>query len=87
MKKWKILRLITIILLIILILFLICDAIKCMKMSYPTISLGCIINNWVEQFIFDAVFILLYFLVPLIIDITLLIISIIKIHNHKLKRN
>lgn len=83
MKKWKIIRFITITFLIIFFLYLISDVINCINMSYPHPMLGIDAHNWIEQFTVDITFIMIIWGVPLIIDVVLIIISINKIKNGK----
>lgn len=87
MKKWRIIRTITTVLLILFILYLLLDMINCMNMTYPHPMLGIDALNWIDQFLVDFIFIIITLAIPLIIDITLLVISIIKIHNSKEKKN
>lgn len=79
MKKWKIIKIVTIIILIIFMIYLICDAVACISLEYPRPTLGIDTHNWIELFIIDVVFIFITFGIPIIIDIILLIISIIKL--------
>ena len=81
MKKWKIIRTITISLLVLFIIYLIMDAISCINMEYPHPMLGLDAYNWMDQFRTDLIFTLYLFALPLIIDIVLLVISIIKLGN------
>ena len=73
MKKWKIIKFITLIILVIFIMYLIFDAIKCMNMNYPHLMLGIEAYTWFDQFIVDLAFIFLTFGIILIIDIIFLI--------------
>ena len=73
MKKWKIIKFITLIILVIFIMYLIFDAIKCMSMNYPHPMLGIEAYTWIDQFIVDLAFIFIIFGIPLIIDIIFLI--------------
>lgn len=81
MKKWKVIRAITISLLILFIIYLIKDAVGCINMEYPHPMLGLDAHNWGDQFRTDLLFILYIFGIPLIIDIVLLVISIVKLKN------
>ena len=81
MKKWKIIRTITISLLVLFIIYLIMNAISCINMEYPHPMLGLDAYNWMDQFRTDLIFTLYLFALPLIIDIVLLVISIIKLGN------
>lgn len=86
MKKWQIIKSVTIIILVIFVGYLICDAVKCTQMSYPHPILGSdIAYNWIDHFIIDLGFIFVGFGLPIIIDIILLIVSIIKITKYKNK--
>lgn len=78
MKKWKIIKIVTIIIPIIFMLNVIIDIIACMNMSYPHPSLGIDTHNWFEQFQIDMAFIMLYWIIPLIVDVILLVVSIKK---------
>ena len=85
MKKWKITLYITSILIIIFLIFVFTNAILCYtaKVSYPYPALGFDVHNWFEQFYINLSFILYIAGLPIIIDITFLIISIIKIKKQK----
>lgn len=83
MKKWRITRSITIVLLVIFLLYLLIDAIFCMNMTYPHPMLGVDALNWVDQFSVDLLFIAIIWGVPLIVDIVLMVVSIIKIKNDR----
>ena len=82
-KKWKIVKIITIVILMLFIIRLIIDAIMCIKMTYPHPMLGIETNNWVHQFFVDIIFILITWSIPLIIDVILLVISCVKIKKNK----
>ncbi len=79
MKKWKIIKFITLIILIVFIMYLIFDAIICMNMNYPHPMLGMDAHNWFDQFVVDLAFILIICGIPLIIDIIFLIKAIKKL--------
>ena len=83
MKKWKIIRRITIGILILFFIRIIVDIIICMNMKYPHPMLGIDAYKWTDQFAVDMVFAFYIFGIPLIIDIVLLIISIVKIKKYK----
>ncbi len=83
MKKWKIIRGITIGILILFFIRIIVDIIICMNMKYPHPMLGIDAYKWTDQFAVDMVFAFYIFGIPLIIDIVLLIISIVKIKKYK----
>ena len=82
MKKWKIIRTVTIVILILFALFVLYKMFLCMKMSYPHDSLGVTMYNWFDQFQLELAFIAYIFGIPMIIDITLLVLSIKKIKKH-----
>lgn len=86
MKKWKIIKIITLIVLLAFIMFLVLDAIICMKMSYPHPMLGMDAYTWIDQFKVDLMVIFIELGIPLIIDIIFLIISIIKIKKIESKK-
>ena len=90
-KKWKIILIISSIILIICILMAISDAISCYTrdIQYPYPALGIAVSHWYEQFIIDIVLALYIIGIPLIIDIVLLIIAIIKLKrkDKKYERN
>ena len=75
MKKWKIIRVITIIVLVLYFVRIIADLVACLRMSYPHPMLGIDANYWYDQFWVDMIFFGIYGGIPLIIDIVLLIIS------------
>ena len=76
MKKWKIIKIITIIALLAFIMFLVLDTIICMNMKYPHPMLGMDAYTWIDQFKVDLMIIFIYFGIPLIVDIILLIVAI-----------
>lgn len=78
MKKWKIIKIITIVVLIMFLIHLVVDAVLCMNMTYPHPMLGIDAYKWTDQFAIDIAFILVFWSIPLIIDIILLVISFIK---------
>ncbi len=82
MKRWKNTRTTTIVILIIFVLYLLYKMYLCTKMSYPHDSLGVTMYNWFDQFQLELAFIAYIFGIPMIIDITLLVLSIIKIKKH-----
>ncbi len=79
-KKWKIILIVTSIILIICVLRIIIDAIYCytLDIKYPYPALGIDIHNWYEQFRLDMAFFFYIMGIPLIVDIILLIVAIIK---------
>ena len=87
MKKWKIIKRISMGMIIVFIAIVIMNAISCYMYNgtYPYPALGIDVHNWYEQFYLNIIFMLYIWGIPLVIDILLLIISIIKIK--KLKNN
>ena len=81
MKKWNIIRNITVSLLVLFVIYLIIDVICCINMESPQPMLGIDAYSWIDQFRTDLLFILYLFGIPLIIDIVLLVISIVKLKN------
>ena len=75
MKKWKIIKIITILVIVAFYIRVALLAYSDMNMTYPTDILGMKTYDWTDQFAIDFVFILIIWLIPLIIDITLLIIA------------
>lgn len=87
MKKWKIIRIITIAIIILFIAYVIIDAIVCMNMVYPHPMLGIDAYNWLDQFKVDLAFMMIIWGIPLLIDIALLIVSVLKIKKNGSERN
>ena len=81
MKKWKVIKIITIVIFILFIVRLIYDAVVCMNMTYPHPALGIDANTWTDQYMLDLPFIMLFWSVPLLINIILFIISLVKLKN------
>ncbi len=81
MKKWQIIKYITITILVAFIIYIIFDAVKCMQMNYPHPTLGTDAHNWFDQFRVDLIFILITCGIPLIIDIILLVKSTKKLSS------
>ena len=81
MKKWKRIRTITTLIIIIFIVIVLWNLISAYtaKVTYPYPALGIDINNWLDRFCLNMGFILYIGGIPIIIDIVLMIISIIKI--------
>ena len=82
MKKWKIVRTLTISILCIFVLYSIYLANVCYNSnrSYPYEAFGAVmINNWFESFMLGMMLRLYILGVPLIIDIIFMIVSIKKI--------
>lgn len=86
MLKWKIISFITIVFLIIFFIYVLSDAVNCMNMYYPHPMLGTEASNWIEQFTADLLFIMIIWGIPLVIDIVLMIISIIKVKKVKIQK-
>lgn len=86
MRKWKIIRFITIVFFIIFFLYLLSDAVNCMNMSYPHPMVGIDASNWIEQFTVDLLFIMINWGIPLVIDIVLMIIFVIKVKKLKVQK-
>lgn len=87
MKKWKNVRIVTVTILVLFVLYLIIDVITCINMEYPHPMLGLDAYNWLDQFKTDLILTLYLFGIPLLIDIILLVISIIKLKNRQLQIN
>lgn len=85
MKKWKIIEIVTIIILVVFVMYLVFDAVTCTQMDYPHPMLGIEAYTWIDQFSVDLYFILIIFGLPIMIDIILLIVSIIKLKKCKNK--
>ena len=85
MKKWKLIRAITTVILIIFIVIVLWNFISdyTAKVKYPYPALGIDINNWFDRFCMNLGFLLYIGGIPMIIDIVFMIISIIKIKNLK----
>ncbi len=82
-KIWKIIRGITIGVLVLFFIWMIIDSISCMNMKYPHLMLGIEAYKWTDQFAVDMAFTLYIFGIPLLINIVFLIISIVKIKKYK----
>lgn len=85
MKQLKMIRFLSIMIIVFFILFLISHAYLCIRMTYPHPALGIGANSWVDQFLIDLNFILLLFGIPIIFDIITLIVSCILIKKLKTK--
>ena len=83
MKKWRIIKVISITIIILFLFYIVFDVIKCINMLYPYPMLGIDANNWTDKFFVDLFFIMLLFGIPMIIKIVILIISIFKIKKIK----
>lgn len=78
MKKWKIIKIITIGVLALFIVSQVYDAVQCMQLQYPQLALGIETFSWIEQYSIQLTFTMIWAGIPLIVDIVLLIISIVK---------
>ena len=80
-EKWKKILILASIILVICVLRIIIDAIHCyiVDIKYPYPALRIDIHNWFEQFRLDIVFFFYIMGIPLIVDIILSIVFIIKI--------
>ena len=83
MKKWKIIRVITIGVLVLFFTRIIVDIVVCMNMKYPHPMLGIDAYKWTDQFMVDLAFIFYIFGIPLLINVILLIVSIVKLKKYK----
>lgn len=83
MKKWKIVKTITIVILILAIAYLLYDLFICLSIDYPVPMLGVDAYNWTDLFLVDCMFFFFVFGIPLVIDIILLIVSLVKIKKIK----
>ena len=85
MKKWKTIRTITTLILIIFIVIVLWNLISAYtaKVTYPYPALGIDINNWFDRFCLNIGFVLYIIGIPMIIDVVLMIISIIKIKKSR----
>ena len=85
MKKWKRICIITIFIFVIFIGVVLWNLISAYtaKVSYPYPALGIDINNWFDMFSLRMAFVIYIFGIPMIADIVLFIISIIKIKKTK----
>ena len=75
MKKWKIVKIITFIILLLALGYLIYDLVVCLNMTYPHPMLGVDANWWGDQYSLDLAFFFTVFGLPLVLDIVLFIIS------------
>ena len=85
MKKWTIVKIIAITVLVLFAIELIIDAVMCMNMTYPHPMLGIDAYKWTDQFGLDVIMMLTIWGIPLLIDIVLLVISCIKTKKNKRK--
>ncbi len=85
MKKWKIIKIITTSILIIFIIYLISLGIyyRFANIKYPYPALGIDIHNWFEAYQLEVGIILYILGIPLLINIVLLTISIMKTKEKK----
>ena len=78
MKKWKIIKIVTIAVLALFIVSQVYVAFQCMQLQYPQPALGIETHSWIEQYSIQLTFTMIWAGIPLIVDIVLLIISIVK---------
>lgn len=83
MRRWKLIRIVTSILLLFVLIYLIIHIFVCMNMSYPHPMLGIDANTWWDQYQVDLLFFFTVFGIPIVLDLILLIISICKINANK----
>lgn len=85
MKKWKRILKISIAFLIVFICIIIINAIICYtsNQAYPYPALGIDVSSWIDQFTINTTFILYILGIPLITDIILIFVSIMKINKLK----
>lgn len=85
MKKWKIIRTITIAILIIFIVIVLWNLISAYtaKVTYPYPALGIDVNNWFDRFCINMGIILYILGIPMVVDIVLIIVSLLKLKRNK----
>lgn len=85
MKKLEIIRTMTIAILIIFIVIVLWNLITAYtaKVTYPYPALGIDVNNWFDRFCINIGFILYILKIPMVVDIVLIIVSIIKLKRNK----
>lgn len=86
MKKWKLIRCLTIIFFIILFFYIFFVAYSSYQSNvvYPCEKLGVIVYNWFENFGIEIALRLYILLIPIIINLVLMIMSIFKIKHYKI---
>ncbi len=79
-KKWKIVKIITLSILILFIIYILFIGLKCRfaKVKYPYPALGIEVFNWKDAFLLELNLRLYILGIPMLIDIILLMISIFK---------
>ena len=85
MKKWKLIRCLTIIFFIILFFYIFFVAYSSYQSNavYPHENLGITVFNWVEDFEMELAFIIYVLWIPIVINFILMLISIFKIKHYK----
>lgn len=85
MKKWKLIRCLTIIFFVILFLYIFFIAYSNYQSNavYPHENLGITVFNWVEDFEMELAFIVYVLWIPIVINFILMLISIFKIKHYK----
>ena len=78
MKKWKIIKYVTLSILILFLIYILWLLGICINDSYPSEFLGATVHNWFEAFIINLVFKLIVYSIPLLLVIILFIVSIKK---------
>ena len=86
-KKWIIIRYISIMVIISFIIAVVFDIYKCLHLVYPLPMMGVDAMNWTDKFLFDLVFIIIGWSIPLIASIVLLILSFKKTKKIKNSNN
>ena len=88
-KAWKIVRLLTAVLLLAFIVFVIVAMIRNYNYqgSYPYPALGVDVHNWVEGTFLDVGIFLPFYIIPLLTSLILFIISCVKIKRSSSQNN
>ena len=86
MKKWKIIKIVTIAVLALFIVSQVYDAFQCMQLQYPQLALGIETHSWIEKYFFDLAFTMIWAGIPLLVDIVLLIISLVKTRQQGIQK-
>ncbi len=84
-RLWKLVCIITSTILILFISIVLWNLISAYmaKVTYPYPALGIDIYNWFDRFLLNTAFVIYIFGIPVIIDIVIMIISIVKIKKSK----
>ena len=86
MKKWKIIRLITLTVFICCIMYIAYIGIKqFLAGNYYTDSMGVMVYYWYDRFEFEMLYICATYWIPVLFDIMLFIVSIVRIKEIKEK--